>query len=85
MKQPKFVVYDNAGETLDRYTIIDLNRPTIEKKNSRKLYECICASENGLGVYMWGECLRGSHLGKKVPFESIPTDLQEMIKKSFTE
>ena len=42
MKAKKFIILDNLGESLDRYTIIEKNTG-----------DCVAASENGLGVFMY--------------------------------
>lgn len=69
-------IYDNGGKTLDRYTIVTTER---HRKSGRWFYECIGASENGLGVFMWGECILGRHLGKKVQLEGLSKELQNRI------
>ena len=71
-------IYDNGGKTLDRYTIVT----TIKRKHrdGHWLYNCICSSENGLGVFMWGECMVGRHLGKKIQLEDLSKELQQRIK-----
>lgn len=72
-------IYDNGGKTLDRYTIVTNNRVS-PKHYGRYTYDAISASENGLGVFMWVQCIRGNHLGKKIQFESLSKELQAKIK-----
>jgi len=63
-------IYDNGGETLDRYTIF------LSDGND----DYIAASETGAGFYQHGEgAKRGRHLGKKVPFTSLSTQLRHML------
>lgn len=69
-------IYDNGGKTLDRYTIVTTDR---FRKGGRWYYSCISASENGLGVFMWGECVVGRHLGKKVELTDLSEELQNRI------
>lgn len=60
-------IYDNGGETLDRYTIF----------LAAGSDDYIAASEHGSGFYQHGEGgKRGRHLGKKVPFTSLSTELR---------
>lgn len=62
-------IYDNGGETLDRYTIfLDANSD-----------DAIGASEHGNGFYQHLKAKRGRHLGKKVPFTSLSTELRRKL------
>ena len=72
-------IYDNGGKTLDRYTIVT-NRKVSEKNNGRYTYDALSVSENGLGVFMWIQCVRGNHLGKKIEFTSLSEKLQNKVK-----
>lgn len=82
-------VYDFGNGVLDRYTIIKDNDFALNYEEfpsmftGRYLYNCICASEFGAGVFMWGTAKKGRHLGKKVPFESLRPELQERIKDAY--
>ena len=70
--------YDNGGKSLDSYTIVV---DSIVSKNRNKYqYEAISASENGLGVFMWVQCERGEHLGKKIQFASLNKELQKKVQ-----
>lgn len=71
-------VYDNGGKTLDRYTI--LVNSIVSKNRNKYQYDAISASESGAGVFMWIECERGKHLGKKIEFESLSKDLQKKVE-----
>ena len=72
-------VYDNGGRSLDRYTIVTNNRVS-NKYQGKYTYDALSASENGLGVFMWCQCIRGSHLGKKIRLDELSKELQEKIK-----
>lgn len=72
-------IYDNGGKTLDRYTIVT-NVKTV--KPSGTYYDCICSSEHGLGVFMWGDCMLGKHLGNKIKLEDLDETLQKMIENA---
>lgn len=85
------IIYDNGGETLDRYTIIKKDDFALNYKDypsmftGRYLYNCICASENGTGVFTWATAMRGKHLGKKVEFDSLNKELQQKIIIAYKE
>jgi hypothetical protein len=72
-------IYDNGGKTLDRYTIVT-NYEVGPKHNGRFTYDALSSSENGLGVFMWVQCIRGSHLGKKIQLTDLSKELQDKIK-----
>ena len=62
-------VYDNGGETLDRYTIfIDDNTN-----------ECIAACTTGAGFYQHTTGERGEHLGELVSFDSLAKSLKARV------
>jgi hypothetical protein len=75
-------IYDNGGKTFDRYTIVTDHKVS-GKHQGRFTYDAISASENGLGCYHWCQCMRGSHLGKKVSLSELSKELQEKIKTTF--
>lgn len=62
-------IYDNGGETLDRYTIFLTNSSD----------EAIGADENGNGFYQHVDAKRGRHLGKKISFTSLSTELRRKL------
>lgn len=62
-------IYDNGGETLDRYTIF----------LSAGSDEAIGADEDGRYFYQHLEAKRGRHLGKKVPFTSLSKGLRHKL------
>ena len=72
-------VYDNEGRTLDRYTIVTNNRVS-NKYKGKYTYDALSSSENGLGVFMWVQCIRGLHLGKKIQLTDLSKELQDKIK-----
>lgn len=73
-------VYDNGGESLDRYIIVTNERYKSRVNPNRYMYNAISSSENGLGVFMWIECLIGKHLGKKIKLSDLSEELQAKIK-----
>jgi hypothetical protein len=70
------VVYDNGGETLDRYTVF----PYINRGNPRVF---LGLSEGGVGVSQWGELppssQHGQHLGTAVKFRALSEATQSHI------
>lgn len=74
-------VYDNGGETFDRYTIVldSFQNETLEKF---KMYECLGLSSNPgdpQGFSQWTTCQMGRHLGKKLKFEELPENVQKHV------
>lgn len=74
-KIPK--VYDNGGETLDRYTIVHTCRPF--RGNRRKLWEYIGSCDTGASFWQHGELNEqpGPYLGKRIPFASLPGPVRD--------
>ena len=70
-------IYDNQGETFDRITIVFDNKKT--KTKDGIIYDCVVASENGSGIYMHSEAMKGRHLGKKIDFSKLSLPLQNKL------
>lgn len=67
-------IYDNGGESLDRYTIV------LDSQEAKtNFWDCLCTSETGAGFSQFSYCMQGLHLGKKVTFESLSPELQKHI------
>lgn len=72
------IIYDNKGQTLDRYTIF------LHAKTSRRC-EYIAASVSGLGVFMHDEVPfsfshgNAKHLGERVKLKDLDLGLQRML------
>ena len=87
---PKYLrIYDNGGESLDRYTIVFTGRFK-KSPQTKHTHFYKSASTTGAGVYMWGERQflpidkpRYSHLGKKIKFEDLDTELQKKIIEDY--
>ena len=74
--------YDNGGKTIDRYTVVYMDRPEREAG----LYVAIGASEfpfHPLGFGQHCTAMPGRHLGKRIPFESLPKDVQKMVHMDY--
>ena len=80
-------IWDNGGETADRYTVIFKAR-----RHRGRLYWPYLASGDApfhpQGFGQHGEFTSreqakgGKHLGKRVPFEAVPQDVQRFILQS---
>ncbi len=74
----KVRIYDNSGETFDRYTAVYMEYP----ERHSKLYAARAMSENpfhpqGFGQYC--TAMPGRHLGRRVEFHELPIDCQKLI------
>jgi hypothetical protein len=74
MKTTIVAIYDNGGETLDRYTVYTNRKEGI-------FNECLTLSETGAGVSMFASGQLGEHNGKCVQLRDLPDDLQRHIKE----
>ena len=70
-------IYDNGGKSYDRITVIFNDRKRVTRDGV--LYECIAASENGSGLYLHSEAMKGRHLGKKIDFSKLSLPLQNKL------
>lgn len=82
--------YDNGGKTYDRYTVLPARwvRGWSRRAPCGLLWEAISASEHPFHPQGFGqntEAKAGPHLGARVPFETLPLDVQRFARQSFTE
>lgn len=78
-------IYDNGGKTLDRYTAVYMH--LIENKNA-KLFSARGMSENPFhpqGFGCWTSAQPGKHLGKRIEFEELPKDCQQLVMDDIAE
>ena len=69
-------IYDNGGETLDRYTVYF----TMQDYNG--FYECLAMNEqpfHGIGMHGTGQL--GSHNGKRIQFSELPVDCKKAVNQ----
>jgi len=84
-KKLTFTVYDNGGDTADRYTVIssdDLKNP------SGGLVDMLGLSDNPSspqGVSMFSQGKAGNHLGKKIKFSSLEKHIQKHIQSRYSD
>ena len=81
--------YDNGGKTCDRYTVLPARwvRGRSRRVAGGLLWDAIASSAEpfhpqGFGQHV--EAMAGPHLGKRVPFETLPADVQRFARQSFT-
>src|ERR1700679_3657919 len=82
--------FDNNGKTFDRYTILPPRWAKDEFYNEHLyghgLFNAIGASANPFHPQGFGQhtsARPGPHLGKRVPFDSLPPDVQQFARQSF--
>ena len=71
-------IYDNGGESYDRYTIIFMDTKSKGIFGDWD-YMCIIASED-LKVYTHHFCEDGDHLGKEITFDELPKRIKQTLK-----
>mgnify|MGYP003335794419 CR=1 FL=1 len=71
-------IYDNNGKTADRFTAVFMDH--LEKK-PKTFFALAMNSQpfHPLGIGMSCTATPGRHLGKRIPFESLPVDCQNFI------
>jgi hypothetical protein len=78
-------IYDNGGKSFDRYTIVP-PRWAKEEKERNGLFNCIGSSENPFHPQGFGQhtsAMPGPHLGKRITWEQLPSDVQKFARQSF--
>lgn len=76
-------IWDNGGKTLDRYTVFKAYERGRINYQGCKVFPAISASFYGGGVYMHVEASKGKHLGKRIKFEELDTELQNKLINEF--
>jgi hypothetical protein len=80
-------IYDNGGETIDRYTVYYSN-PKDWGITRPGIYPCVgmnAAPFHPQGFGQHGEGMLGRHNGKRIPFESLPEDCRKLIEMDLKE
>lgn len=81
-----FRAYDNGGKTADRYTVLPAKQHT-EWQEKPGLWMSLAANHapfHPMGIGMSCSAVAGRHLGKKIPFDTLPADVQKAAKQLFT-
>jgi hypothetical protein len=78
-------IWDNGGETLDRYTVFKAYERSERCifDNKEKVFPAIGASVTGAGFYQHTSASKGKHLGKRIKFEDLDTELQNKLINEF--
>ena len=85
----KLRAYDNGGVTIDRYTVIPerwIRGWSQRGISGAVLWTAVAANDypfHPLGFGQTTEAMAGRHLGKRVPFESLPVDVQRFANQVF--
>lgn len=76
--------YDNGGKTADRYTVVYLDDPETPMPHCKLHYNSVGMSADpfhpqGFGQHCAAMC--GAHLGKRIPFASLPNDCRKLVER----
>jgi len=79
-------VYDNGGETYDRFTVYYGGRGTIrtEGRTGARLRLCVgmsAAPFHPQGFGQHGEGMPGRHNGRRIRFEDLPADCRRLVER----
>ena len=81
-----YKIWDNEGESLDRYTVTFKYLSGKKYKKlmaSYNLLECLCLSDNcnmPNGISQFSSCQEGNHLGKEILFDNLPENVKMNIR-----
>lgn len=79
-------IYDNNGKTVDRYTVVFMDRPYYSQTGTlarHPMRECLGMSHSPFhpqGFCQHSGAMPGRHLGKRLKLEQLPPDCQRAIK-----
>ena len=82
---PKVKVYDNGGETADRYTVVILDRAWDTKPGYKAMLGLSDDPTHPQGFSQFTEGQDGPHLGKLIKFTDLPRNVQEHVKDRLTD
>lgn len=79
-------VYDDGGKTIDRYTIIPPRWAAEYREREPRTWSAIGASARpfgpqGFGMYV--TAVPGPHLGRRIRWDELPTDVQAFAAEAF--
>lgn len=84
----RFKIYDNGGETYDRYTVFFLDDVNEARGEREKLTAYVAMSEDPFhpqGFGQHGEGVPGKHNGKVITFDKLPKDCQQLVRQDLKE
>ena len=74
-------VYDNGGETADRFTVYYGGRGTINHRNGLRLMVGMSdAPFHPQGFGQHGEGMPGRHNGRRIRFDDLPADCRRLVE-----
>lgn len=71
-------IFDNGGETADRYTV------AFQTEAGPGVWTCLVLSanpESPQGISLFSTCKVGPHLGKRVKLHQLPENVQKHIQQ----
>ena len=77
-------IYDNGGETADRYTVYYSGRGTVRHTVDGTMRFCVCmnaAPFHPQGIGQHGEGMPGRHNGRKISWADLPKDCQRVVEQ----
>jgi hypothetical protein len=76
-------VYDDGGRSADRYTVVFMDRP----ESRPQTFECLGMNHEPFhpqGIGQHSSAMVGRHLGRRIPFASLPPDCQKAVTQDLT-
>lgn len=76
----RIACYDNGGKTVDRFTVVYLDQP----ERSLKTFAAVGMNSAPFHPQGFGQhctAMPGRHLGKRIPFASLPADCQKLVNR----
>ena len=77
----RFRIYDNGGETFDRFTVVYLSIP--DGPNNEPMY--LGMGNDPRGFAQHGYCNPGNHLGALIRFDDLPDACQRLVERELNE
>lgn len=72
--------YDDGGKSIDRYTVIYMDQPE-RLPNTFAAVGMNATPFHPQGFGQHCTAMPGRHLGKRIPFESLPEDCQRLVRQ----
>jgi hypothetical protein len=72
--------YDNENKTIDRYTVVYMDQP----ERAHNTFACVGMSDSPFHPQGFGQhstAMPGRHLGKRIPFASLPADCMHLVEQ----
>lgn len=72
--------YDNGGKTIDRYTVVYMDEP----ERQPGTFAAVAMNSEPFHPQGFGQhttAMPGKHLGRRIAFESLPADCQQLVRQ----